>query len=641
MPASRYKPISDYGTIGNLRTVALIGRDGAIDWCCLPHLDRPSVFGAILDTRRGGRFRVAPVGMERAEQRYLPNTNVLETIFDGEGARLTVTDLMPLWGNIDGRHGSEAPPEIHRLLHCEGGEVEVEVEWSPRFDYARAAMRVQQVPGGWLALAGDARLALGAAGSDSELQGEIVDDGYGPVLRGRLRLRGGERAVLVTRWDSAHAECGVDASLRMLRRTADCWRGWVQKDSSAHERGWADGWLPQLVRSELALKLLTHADTGAIAAAPTTSLPEEIGGARNWDYRYCWIRDASLTAQALVSLGHETEAAEFLLWAERASAAHEEEERELQIMYGLHGEIDLEEFELPHLEGYRGSRPVRIGNGAAQQLQLDIYGELLGSAYELARRGVEIEPQLRGFLRSVADRACERWDQPDYGLWEVRSEPQHFVYSKAMIWVALDRAVLLSEQHGLPGDVQRWRGTRDRVREDVLTHGYDPELGAFTRWYGSGDLDASNLLLPLYELLPFDDPRVQGTIDRTLEQLTENGFVYRYHGEDGLEGGEGAFGLCTFWMVDALALSGRLDEAWEIFDGIARRGNHLGLFPEQFDPWSGEFLGNFPQAFTHIGFVNSLTYLAHAEGKAIPDPAPIGTPQHCRTRGEEEAAEAE
>ncbi len=632
-----YKPISDYAAIGNLRTVALIARDASIDWCCFPQMDRPSVFAAILDAHRGGCFRIAPVGMDYGEQRYLERTNVLETVFAADGARLAVTDLMPLWGDIQGSHGSEAPPEIHRILHCEGGELEVEIEWSPRFDYARGEVTLQAVPGGWLALSGEARLTLGLAGRES-LEAEVVDDGYGPTLRARLRLKGAERAVLITRWDATSAECGVDSSMQLLEHTAETWRGWVHRAEARPERSWAGVWRPHLERSELALKLVTHADTGAFAAAPTTSLPEEIGGVRNWDYRYCWIRDASLTAQALTSAGHETEAIEFLLWAERVSEAHRGE-RQLQIMYGLHGEVELPEAELTHLEGYRGSRPVRIGNAAADQLQLDIYGELLGAAYELARREVELTPALREFLRTAADEAARDWHKPDEGIWEVRCEPQHFVHSKMMCWVALDRAIILAERFGLGGDVEHWRREREAVRHEVLTHGYDPQLGAFSRWYGSGDLDAANLLLPIYELLPFDDPRVQGTIDRTLEQLTENGFVYRYHGEDGLEGGEGAFGLCTFWLVDALALSGRLDEAWEIFDNIASRANHAGLFSEQFDPQSGEFLGNFPQAFTHIGLINSLLYLGYAEGKEIPDPAPIGTPEHRLAQGRELAPE--
>jgi GH15 family glucan-1,4-alpha-glucosidase len=408
----------------------------------------------------------------------------------------------------------------------------------------------------------------------------------------------------------------------------DTWRDWVRQGDAERRHEWAGGLRPQLARSELALKLLIHADTGAIAAAPTTSLPETIGGVRNWDYRFTWIRDASLTAQALMTLGHHQEATEFLLWVEHVSEARASRDSGIQIMYGLRGESELPEAELPHLEGYRGSRPVRIGNAAHSQLQLDIYGELLDSAYELARRGVELDGSLPGFLQAVADRAAGAWHRTDSGIWEVRGEPRHFVYSKLMAWVALDRASHLADRHSLPGDAARWRQERDRLRDDVLERGYNPEVGAFVQSYGSTELDAANLLIPLHELLPFDDPRVQGTIDRTLEQLTENGLVYRYRADDGLPGKEGTFGLCTYWLVDALALSGRLDEAWEIFEGMTGRANDLGLFAEQIDAESGEFLGNFPQAFTHVGLINSALYLAYAEGRQIPEPAPIGTPEH-------------
>ncbi|MBA4160140.1 MAG: glycoside hydrolase family 15 protein, partial [Gemmatimonadetes bacterium] len=358
-------------------------------------------------------------------------------------------------------------------------------------------------------------------------------------------------------------------------------------------------------------------------------------GVRNWDYRYCWIRDASLTVQALIALGHETEALDFLLWSERVSQAKAEEGWHLQIMYGLDGETELDEVELTHLEGYRGSRPVRIGNGAAKQRQLDTYGELLNSAYELVRRGVELDPTMRTFLRSLADGACADWNEPDYGIWEVRGGAEHFTYSKLLVWLALDRAVHLSDIIGADAeaDVARWRDTRELVRTQILERGYDRETNSFVQSFGTRAPDAANLLIPLYELLPFDDPRVQGTIDRTLNELTENGLVYRYHADDGLPGPEGAFGLCTFWLVDALALSGRIDEAWHIFEGIAGRANHVGLLPEQFDAQSGGFLGNFPQAFTHIGLINSRIYLAHAEGKTIPGPPALGTPEHRRAIG--------
>jgi GH15 family glucan-1,4-alpha-glucosidase len=631
-PESRYKPIADYAAIGNLRTVALIGRDASIDWCCFPNMDSASVFAAILDADRGGRFLVHPVGAGYGEQKYIRDTNVVTTAFTAEHGRLTVTDFFPLSGEIHGRGDSEAPPEIHRLLRCEGGSVEVEVEWSPRFDYARASTRIHRSADGCVAEGEEDGERLALAGlADASL--DITDGVGGPVLRARFTMQGGETRVLVTRWDSTETGCSVGESERLLEGTSEIWRDWLHNSGRTHSREWSGTYEPNLIRSELALKLVTHADTGAIAAAPTTSLPETIGGVRNWDYRYTWIRDASLTAQALISLEHREEGLEFLLWSERAAA--ESGDDKVQIMYGLHGESDLEESELGHLEGYRGSAPVRIGNGAAKQLQLDVYGELLDSAYELLRRGQQLEPHLMGFLSRLADRAADGWERPDFGIWEVRSDPQHFTYSKLMSWVALDRAVHLAERFGLEGDVARWRREKARVRESILEKGYDTSVGSFVQSYGSKELDASSLHIPLFELLPFDDPRVQSTIDRTMEHLMEAGMVYRYHSDDGLPGKEGTFGLCTFWLVDCLALSRRLDEAWNVFEGMVQRTNHVGLLPEQIDAGTGEFLGNFPQAFSHIGLINSMLYLGYAEGRDIPEPSPVGTPDHRREIGHE------
>lgn len=618
-----FKPISDYAAIGNLRTVALIGRDGSIDWCCFSHMDCPSVFAAILDVEKGGRFRVAPVGAGRGEQRYLEDTNVLETIFRTGDGQLTVADFMPLWGDIDHGAKSKTTDEIIRIVSCDVGQVDVQVEWSPRPDYARADVTIEQTEGGWIAITGDVRLAL-----DGLKEAEVVDSGAGPTLRGRLKMRGGDKTVLVTRWNSDSGPLRLEEALQALERTTQTWRAWVRKEQAKKARGWAGKWLDQVIRSELALKLLTHADTGAIAAAPTTSLPEHIGGVRNWDYRFTWIRDAALTIQALSAMGHETEALDFLYWAERVSAEHLNGEDDIQIMYGLHGETDLDEYELGHLSGYRNSQPVRAGNGAAKQLQLDVYGELLDSGYEILRRGHELEPKLMGFLNKVADRACDIWQQPDYGIWEMRGEPRHFVYSKVMAWVALERAVVMAENYGLEGNLQRWRNTQEAVRKEVLRRGYNREVNSFTQSFDTEEADAANLLIPMHEFISFDDPRTQGTIDRVINELEENGLVYRYRTDDGLPGEEGAFGLCTFWLVDALALSGRVDEAWEIFEGIAKRANHVELFSEQIDAKTGDFLGNFPQAFTHIGFINSMLFLGYAEGKDVGAPPLVGTPEH-------------
>jgi GH15 family glucan-1,4-alpha-glucosidase len=627
-----YLPIEDYGAIGNLRTVALVGRNGSIDWCCFPELDRPSVFGSILDRRRGGRFRVAPRAPWHSEQRYLEGTNVLETRFETDGGRVTVTDFMPLRGSILGAGSPPTAPQIHRIIRCEAGEVEVEVEWSPRCDYGRARMEILAAENGFSATSAREAVTLGLACSASV---ELTRDDSGPVLRARILVREGESTALATRYGSSETQCSLSGCLEALEDTVAAWREWSHHCERPEQCAFAGAWHGEVIRSGLALKLLTHPDTGAIAAAATTSLPEEIGGVRNWDYRFTWIRDAAFTAQALFALGHRAEAADFLTWSHRVSSVKGDRAFGLQIMYGLHGETELPEIELAHLEGYRGSRPVRIGNGAAKQKQLDIYGELLSSAYELVRMGGRLDPPVMAFLSRVADLACHEWREPDYGIWEVRGGPRHFVYSKVMVWVALDRAVRMAERWGLPGRIGMWRRERDAVRDAILSQGYDRHVGAFVQSFGSTALDASNLLIPVLEFLPFDDPRVQGTIDRTLEHLTENGLVYRYLADDGLPGGEGAFGLTTFWMVDALALSGRVEEAREIFAGVAARANHLGLFSEEFDPRTGAFLGNFPQAFSHIGFINSALYLARVTGRQPPAPAPVGSREHGIETGHE------
>jgi GH15 family glucan-1,4-alpha-glucosidase len=619
--------------------MALVSKDGSIDWCCFPHFGGGSVFAALLDSRKGGRFKVAPLEPQRCEQRYIDSTNVLETCFTTASGRLTMTDLMPLRGDLESwKNGS--PHQILRLLSCSKGEVEVAVEWSPRFDYARLPVHMGRMPGAWTATGGRERMTLN--GLD---RGMIVDD-FGPSLQGSIYLKEGEQAALVTRWDMIKSPDGqvsdlTDAGSRSERRnrvprgeeagemvaaTVEAWREWVARCPVAGMEGWAGQWLPYLVRSELVLKLLTYAKTGAIIAAPTTSLPEHIGGVRNWDYRYAWIRDASMTAQALISLGHQGEAFDFLCWVERISRAWGEGNNGVHIVFGALGEGELEEVELDHLEGYRGSRPVRVGNGAYTQIQLEGLGELLNIAFELVSRGVTLGANLQNFLISVADLACRAWRWPDQGIWEIRGELKHYVYTKAMIWMALDKAIRLHQLCGWQNDIGPWTKVKDEVRTEVLRLGYDRDLGSFVQSYGSQELDAANLRLPLMGFLPFKDPRVQGTINRTMEKLTENGLVYRYLNDDGFPPGEGAFGLCTFWLVDALTLSGRLEESRTIFEGMVRRANHVGLFSEHYDPITGETLGNFPQAFTHIGLINSAIYLARAEGRNVPGLAPLETP---------------
>lgn len=627
-----YLPIADYGVIGDLSSVALVGLNGSIDWCCLPELDSPSVFAAILDHRRGGRFQIRIERGIAREQHYLEGTNILETSLSGEHGRLRIIDFMPLGPATADGHGGERPPsEIHRLLCCDEGEVHLEVEWSPRFDYARASTRIERVPGGFVARAESASLSLGGI---EDTDARIRADELGPVVAGRFRLRAGERRVLVSRF-AANADCDLDRSLEALRETAAWWRGWTHACDPSGECAFEGPLHDQISRSGLVLKLLTHRDSGAIAAAPTCSLPELIGGVRNWDYRYSWIRDSSFVAQALFALGHRREARGFLEWVEEVSWSTEERGYDLQIMYGLHGGRDLREIELDHLEGYRGSRPVRIGNAAAEHLQLDIFGEVIGAAYELVRMGGRLGGEMWGFLAAVADQACDRWKEPDQGIWEVRSPREQFVFSKVMVWVALDRAIRLAEQHGLPGRVSVWRRECAAIHRAVLEEGFDKRVGAFVRSFDSSALDASNLLLPILDFLPPEDPRVQGTIDRTMAELMENGMVRRYRAEDGLPGGEGTFVLCTYWLVDALTVSGRLEEAGELFDSMTERRNHLGLLPEEIDSRTGQFLGNCPQAFSHAGFVNSALHIARAHGRPWPGPPPMGSREHRRENGDQ------
>lgn len=619
-----YLPISAYGAIGNMRSVALVGLDGSIDWCCFPEIDSPSVFAAILDHASGGCFRVAPARPLASSQRYLDFSNVLETTFDTERGRLVVTDFMPLRGSIIAGEDHEAPPEIHRLIEAIDGDIEVEITWAPRPDYGRTPPNLEPTPSGFVATAGDDRLALGGLPAGVT----PTTDPSGPLVRTTLTMRAGTRLALLTRWDATDAATSPEVASRALEETLTSWRSWATMEQQANDRGWAGYWNEHVIRSELALKLLTFAPTGAIAAAPTTSLPETVGGVRNWDYRFSWIRDSALTAQAFNAMGHIEEAGAFIHWAERVSRKRGVNEHRLRLMYDVRGNACLPEGELGHFEGYRRSKPVRFGNKAAEQHQHDIYGDLLGAAYEYVRMGRDFDPDMWDFLSRCASHTVDIWSDPDDGIWEFRDGPHQFVYSKVMVWVALQRACIMAARGHLKGDVATWSREQERVCQDILAKGYNEEVRAFTITYGSPDLDAANLLIPLREFLPFADARVQSTIDRTIEELTENGMVYRYLTDDGLPGEEGTFVLCTFWLVDALALSGRLDEAYQIFDGMASRVNHVGLLSEQIEATTGKFLGNFPQAFSHMGLINSALYLAHMEGRETPVPAPIGTEAH-------------
>jgi GH15 family glucan-1,4-alpha-glucosidase len=607
-----YRKISDYGIVGNLYTVALVGLDGSVDWLCLPHIDSPSVFGALLDDKKGGRFSVAPASEWDSAAGYVPDTNVLVTRFRTRTGVLHVTDFMPV--SIGGSAGPDAGDveshELYRLIEVKEGAVGVSVLFEPRFDYARAETSLEGREFGVLATGEGESLALSSTRSI-----EVAGGGAAAVWK----LREGERVWLHLVYGKGEPrELRPEDAERALGDTKEFWESWLRKSETGRtlDLGPYQG---MVNRSALVLKLLYYNPTGAIAAAATTSLPEEVGGERNWDYRYTWVRDTSFTLQALFSLGHLQETEGYLRWVEKLLSEHGVEG--MQIMYGLRGEEDLPEEELPHLDGYKGSRPVRIGNGAARQRQLDIYGELMEAALKLSDYVGKIDAGLWPFLRSVCDYVLGCWRDRDSGIWEVRGGPFHFVYSKVMCWVALDRGMTIARRYGFPADLGKWEKAAREIREEVLNRGWSGEKGAFRQHYGTDALDSSNLLIPMLGFLPFDDPKVVSNLEATVRELGEDGFLYRYRAKDGLRGGEGAFLLCTFWLIDSLVAMGRLGEAEELIRKVKGKANHLGLFSEEYDLGWDEPLGNFPQAFTHIGHINSITALCREKQMAAREKA--------------------
>jgi GH15 family glucan-1,4-alpha-glucosidase len=589
-----YAPIESYGVIGNMHSVALISMDGSIDWCCLPHFDSPSVFAAILDDRKGGSFSITVTSETRHKQMYLPETNVLVTRFlaaDGVGE---VTDFMPVQ---DGA-GEFPCHQIIRMVKGVRGAVPFRMECRPAFDFARRSHE--------LAL-GPRRALFSSAGDQLMLLADRVE------LRGETGaavadfvLRPNETAIFVLqhgKFDSALEADLAGFVARSLEDTIARWKNWV-----AHCR-YAGRWREMLIRSALVLKLLTFRPTGAVVAAATCSLPEEIGGVRNWDYRYTWIRDAAFTIFAFLRLGFYEEAARFMDWLqERAREDAQSVQGPLQIMYGIDGRHDLAEFALDHLDGYRGSKPVRVGNAASTQLQLDVYGELIDSIYLYNKYAQPVSYDLWQSLRRMLDWVCANWEQPDHGIWEVRGGPRHFVNSKMQCWVALDRGLRIAQKRGLPVDDQRLRQQSHRIYETVMQHGWNEKRQAFTQSFDSDAVDASTLLLPLMLFVSPRDPRMLATLDRIQQELVSDSLVYRYElgraAGDGLPGREGTFSVCTFWMVEALARAGRVDEARLIFEKMLTYANHLGLYAEEIGP-RGEALGNFPQAFTHLGLISA------------------------------------
>jgi len=601
-----YQPIENYGIIGDLHTTALVGMDGSIDWLCLPHHDSPSVFAAILDSAKGGRFKVSPVGGEvTTKQLYWPDTNVLVTRFftpDGVGE---ITDYMPIGAQESGhkRH------QIVRRVEVMRGTMTFRMECSPAFDYARKDHETRIVPGGATFHTSD--LSLGLA---SSFPLEQRDSG----TTAEFTLQEEQPTVFVLREIDAGEDCGVCLSRmdeeEIFMQTVEYWRRWLSKCT------YTGRWREMVRRSALTLKLLTFEPTGAIVAAPTMGLPEGVGGERNWDYRYTWLRDAAFTLYGLLRIGFTEEAAGFITWL-GSRCQRSQPDGSLQLMYGIDGRQDLREETLDHLDGYRGSRPVRLGNDAYNQLQLDIYGELMDAVYLYNKHGSPISYDLWTHLRALINWVCDNWQNEDEGIWETRGGRKIFVYSRLMCWVAMDRGLRLADKRSFPADHERWLEVRDRIYEEIMEKGWSQEREAFVQSYGDDTLDASSLIMPLVFFLSPSDPRMLKTLDAINRPpkdggLVSNSLVYRYDVQksaDGLTGEEGTFSLCTFWLVEALTRAGRLEESRLIFEHMLGYANHLGLYAEEIGH-RGEALGNFPQAFTHLTLISAAYNLDRALG---------------------------
>ncbi|HEV8603592.1 MAG TPA: glycoside hydrolase family 15 protein [Gaiellaceae bacterium] len=589
MSDSPYPAIADYALLSDCHSGALVSKDGSIDWCTFHRFEARPVFARLLDWGKGGFFRIAPRDDYEVTRGYLPGTNVLETRFQTERGVLVLTDCFQV--RADGGH-----PE-HRLIRhvrCEEGEVAVKAKFEPRFDYGITEPRVEQL---------DSDLAIAYGGPDALVLQSELPVGTAEISACAVAgtLRSGEDAYLVLTWQLPHE---LDAQRlpreqieAELQGTIRFWEEWSAR--CTYEGPYRE----QVLRSALVLKALTNGPTGAIVAAATTSLPEEVGGERNWDYRFSWLRDSALTLNALFALGYVQEAHDYMAWLRRTTAGRA---KALQIMYGVGGERFLPEVELDHLEGYRGSRPVRIGNGAASQFQLDTFGELLDTAWLYRQQGGEIDEVFWDFLGRVGGAVMDSWAEPDQGIWEIRGEPRHFVYSKVMAWVALDRLLKIAEADEREGNLEGWRATRDDIRAQVEREGVDPESGGFNQSFGDGGkLDASNLMIPIVGFVEHADPRARVTVEKIAAELSADGFVYRYvtDGVDGLSGEEATFAICSFWLVECLARAGESERARELYERLLSFCNDVGLLAEEIDPHSGEMLGNFPQAFSHLGII--------------------------------------
>lgn len=597
-----YQPIENYGIIGDMHTLALVGMDGSIDWLCLPHFDSPSVFCAILDDKIGGRFKISPMteGVT-PKQLYWPETNVLITRFLSPGGVGEITDFMP----VSQTRRENGDHRLIRRVSAVRGSMKFRLECFPAFNYARDEHEMDISADG-VCFRGP-KYSLGLAT-------HVPLKASGKGVTAEFTLKEGETAIFVLRDSPGSLECGLSLSenevTELFRETVNYWRRWINRCT------YTGRWREMVRRSALALKLMTFSPTGAIVAAPTCSLPESIGGSRNWDYRYTWIRDAAFTLYGFLRIGFTDEAEHFMSWLQ-ARTSELKTDGTLRIMYGIEGSHHLPEQNLDHLEGYRGSRPVRVGNDAHGQLQLDIYGELMDSVYLYNKYGNPISYDLWRELRRLVNWVCDHWMEKDEGIWEVRGGRQHFLYSKVMCWVAVDRGLRLADKRSFPADRQRWLKVRDEIYETIMSKGWNRDRQAFGQYFGSKFLDASSLIMPLVFFMSPTDPRMLKTLDAINQSparggLVSNSLVYRYNvaeTADGLPGGEGTFNICTFWLVEALTRAGRkdrarLESARLMFEQMLGYANHLGLYSEQTGS-SGEALGNFPQAFTHLALISA------------------------------------
>jgi GH15 family glucan-1,4-alpha-glucosidase len=588
--------IEDYALIGDCQTAALVGRNGSIDWLCWPRFDSPACFAALLGTPENGYWRISPVDRSAKVRRaYRAGTLVLETEFEtGEGA-VTLTDFMPV---------QSGQSDLVRIVTGRRGRVAMETEGVLRFDYGAS------VP--WVTLGADRLSARAVAGPDMALLCSPVPlENRERRTWAKFEVGAGEEIAFVLTHSESHLEAPrkVDPH-QALAQTEAFWKDWSARCNVGGE------WSGAVCRSLITLKALTYAPTGGMVAAPTTSLPEKIGGVRNWDYRYCWLRDATLTLLAMMDAGYYDEARAWREWLVRAAAGSPDQ---MQIMYGIGGERRLPEFELPWLAGYEGSKPVRIGNAAAAQLQLDVYGELMDALWQACKGGLTGHDIAWGLQQALLEHLTKAWVQPDEGIWEIRAPPRHFTHSKVMAWVAFDRGIKMVESFQLSAPVERWRELRERIHADVCEHGFSRKRNAFVQSYGSEELDASLLQIALTGFLPATDPRVVSTVDAIREELTVDGLVMRYRSHesvDGLPRGEGVFLACSFWLADNLCLQGRWDEARELFQRLVGLANDVGLLAEEYDPVARRLLGNFPQAFSHVGLVNTAMNLGNREKPA-------------------------